>query len=134
MSEGNVRTGDMADRGDTAVDRRGIFVIRDEVEVQQGDAERSSFESPIERLLDIEQLLVNGLYRITVLVESVVDEGEAYVSYGPTARTESTGRWLESQTDTRDAGIRRGWVREGGTDRRPLRTVAPADGRRPDRC
>src|SRR5215472_2530170 len=97
---------DMADRGAGGVDKRWpVVVIRDEAEVHAGDAPGHAFESAIVRLLEIEQSVRSGLYRLTIIVEQVADEGEAYVAIAAAVYEQASARGSDRREDTRDAGL-----------------------------
>lgn len=93
MAAETVGSSDLAHRGNAPLDyQRPVFVIRDETEVHAVDASRSDFEPIIERLMGIEQFIAPGLYRVTILVESVADEGEAFLAVATSKYEESSSR------------------------------------------
>src|SRR5215469_2135498 len=97
---------DMADRGESTVDpRRPIAIIRDEINIYEDEPSRSDFEPLIEWMLGLEQCIPTGLYRVTVLVEPLVNEEEAYVAFATPQRVPPNRRRPDRSEDPRDAGI-----------------------------
>lgn len=99
--------GDMADRGAAGVDVRRSVAIGLTIEVHEVSASRSSFEPVFERMLDVEHFVRTGKHRVTIRIEPVAREEEAYVIVAQTfpANVLRNGDGSEGPADTRDAGV-----------------------------